>query len=141
MVAFALLAPLVLLPFAAYAVEVGNLSARQARLQQAAAQAAIDSAQQLDVAALRAGTAFRVDPAAASSAARSVLMQAEPSAVLDSVTVSGSAVSVRAHERVPLVFGRILPGGPVTLRAVAAARLTTGYDSPSSLLPFPISSL
>jgi hypothetical protein len=135
----AVVLPLVLLPVAAYATEAALLSTRHARLQAVAAQAAEDAVQQLDEAALRSGEALRVDPARASELVAGEVGEQAPEAVVDEVTVSGAAVTVRLHERLPLVLAVWIPGREVTLRAQAQARLRPGYESPSSLLAFPTS--
>lgn len=138
--AVAILVPLALLPIAAYAIESARLAAVQAALQEAATRAAEDAAGRLDTARLRAGTAFAVDPAAAASVARSDVQAEVPAAVLDAVVVSGDAVTLSAHEDVRLDLGGILRIGSARIRVQVAARLTPGYESPSSRLPLSSSS-
>jgi len=133
----ALCLPLVLLPVAAYAIESTRLAARASALQAAAAQAAEDAASAVDVSALRNGQALRLDGAAAAAIAAQTLRGQDSAAVLDSVSVDLAAVSVGAHETVPLALGAFLGTATVTLRASAAARLAVGYERPSSRLPFP----
>jgi len=140
LVFFALVLPLVLLPVAAYATEAGFLAARQAHLSEVTAQAALDAAQQLDSAALRAGAGWRIDRAAARAAAAHDFAEQEPSAVLDELTVDAAQVTVSAHEVVALQLSAFLGPRSATLRARIGARLTPGYASPSSLRPLPSSS-
>lgn len=138
--AVALLVPLALLPIAAYAIESARLAAVQARLQETLTLSAEAAAAQLDAASLRAGAGVLVDPAAAKRVATAALTQAEPGAVLDSIAVRGSEVTLAGHETLRLDLGGILQVGGATVRAGARTRLTPGYDSPSSLLPFSRSS-
>jgi len=126
----ALVLPLVLLPVAGYAVEASRLAALQARLQEVTALAAMDAAQQLDVAALRAGAGLQLDPPAAAAAARASLSSQDPDARLVAVEVSGAVVNLGAEQQVPLVFGAVLPAASVTLKAAARARLRAGFDRP-----------
>lgn len=135
MVFFALVLPLVLLPVAAYATEATFLGARQAHLTEVVAQAALDAAQQLDQSALRAGTGWRLEAAAAQAAAVDDLTRQEPGAVLDSVSVAGAQVTISAHEVVALELAAFLGPRSATLRARISARLTPGYSSASSLRP------
>lgn len=135
LVFFALVLPLVLLPVAAFSAEAGLLAARQAHLTEAVAQAALDAAQQLDTAALRAGAGWRLDVRAAQDTARAELAAAEPDAVLDDVAPAGAQVTVRAHEVVSLRLAAFVGRPSATLRARISARLTPGYASPSSLRP------
>ena len=128
---FALVLPLVLLPVAAFGVEAGFLAARQAHLAEATAQAALDAAQQLDTAALRAGGAWRLDPAAARQVAAADLALQEPGAVLDGFIVAGAQLTLTVHESVPLQLAGFAGPRAATLRASVSARLTAGYGSPS----------
>jgi hypothetical protein len=130
LVAFALVLPLVLLPVAAYAVQATLLATRASLLQAAAARAAEDASQALDVAAFRSAGLLRLDPANATRIARMTLAEQDPAARLDDVTVGALSVTVRAHDAVPLDFGGILRAGSVNLATVATAQLSDGYSSP-----------
>ncbi len=132
----ALVLSIVLLPVAAYAVDAATVSARAAGLQAATAQAALRAAQEIDVAVLRGRGTLRVDSSRAAAAATAALAAEEPSATLTSVTVSGRLVTVASGEVIKLPFA-LLPPPLVKLKARASARLTAGYDSPSSRLPLP----
>jgi Flp pilus assembly protein TadG len=131
---------IVLMPLAAYAIDVATVSAAASTLQEATATAAIEAAQQLDAADFRASAVMTVDAGAARRAARAVLAAEAPSASVSSVTVSGAEVTVAAGEQVQLPLG-FLPVRMVRLEARASATLTGGYDRPSSRLPLPISSI
>jgi len=135
LVAVALLVPLALLAIAAYAIESARLAATGARLQEAAMRAVEAGAAQLDTDRLRSGSGFRLDPAAARRVAAAEMAGAEPAAVIDSAVVSGSQLTLAVHEPVRLDLGGFLSVGVVNLRARVSARLTPGYDSPSSLFP------
>jgi hypothetical protein len=130
---------IVLMPLAAYAIDVGTAGAAASALQEATAVAAIEAAQQLDAIEFRASGLMRVDPSAARTAARAVLAAEVPSASVTSVAVSGAEVTVVASELVQLPVD-FLPTRVVRLEAIASARLAAGYDKPSSRLPLPISS-
>ncbi|HEU0169408.1 MAG TPA: hypothetical protein VFS62_16650 [Chloroflexota bacterium] len=130
---------IVLMPLAAYAIDVGTAGAAASALQEATAVAAIEAAQQLDAIEFRASGLMRVDPSAARTAARAVLAAEVPSASVTSVAVSGAEVTVVASELVQLPVD-FLPTRVVRLKAIASARLAAGYDKPSSRLPLPISS-
>ncbi len=130
---FALVLPMVLLPAAAYAVDSAVVVARRASLQASTAEAAEIVAQQIDVNMLRSAGALRVDPSQISGAL-AVLASEEPGSRVESSAVSGATVTLVTEENVGLplpLFGRT-----VTIRARATARLTPGYDRPSSRLPF-----
>jgi hypothetical protein len=131
LVFFALLLPLVLLPVAAFGAEAGFLAARQAHLSEVTAQAALDAAQQLDQAALRAGAGWRLDSAAAHVVAIRDLADQEPAAVLDAFTADGAQVKLSAHEMVPLRLASFAGARSATLRAAVIARLTPGYRTPA----------
>src|SRR5712692_9560194 len=105
---------IVLMPLAAYAIDVATVSSAVAALQEATATAAIE-----------AGAARRV--------ASAVLAAEAPSASVSSVTVSGAEVTVTAGELVQLPVD-FLPTRRVHLEARATARLAGGYDRPSSRL-------
>lgn len=127
---FALVLPLVLLPVVAYAAESSMLAARQARLAEVTALAAIDGAQQLDIVRFRAGSGTVLDAAAAVAAVTADLAASEPNAVIDAISVTGSLVTVKVHEWVPLRLATFVRGAGVTLRAAAAANLRHGYQAP-----------
>ncbi len=141
LVAFALFLPLVLLPVAAYAVQATLLATRASLLQAAAARAAEDASEALDVGAFRSRGILQLDAASAARIASITLAEQDPAARLDEVAVGALTVTVRAHDRVPLAFAGILHAASVTLTAVATARLTAGYRSPSSRVPLPKRSL
>jgi hypothetical protein len=141
LVTFALLLPLVLLPVAAYAVQATLLATRASLLQAAAARAAEDAGEAVDVAVLRSTGLLRLEPATATRIARDTLAAQDPAARLDDVTVEALTVTVRAHDQVPLAFGGFLRVGSVRLATVATARLTAGYLIPSSRVPLPKRSL
>ena len=130
LVFFALVLPLVLLPVAAFAVEAGFLAARQAHLTEVTAQAALDAAQQLDAAALRAGAGWRLDPAVARAVATRELAEQEPAAVLDGLMGGGAQLTLTVHELVPLRLASFAGARSATLRATLSARLTPGYGTP-----------
>lgn len=140
MVLFALLIPLVLVPAAAYSVEIGYAAARAALLQWACSRAAEDAAQRIDVGALRGSAVLEVDPVAGRAVAAAQLLSIDPRAVLDTFTASGREVAVSAHEVVPATLAFWIPGGALRVGGSARARLTPGYGSPSSLRPFSTSS-
>jgi len=125
---------IVLMPLAAYAIDVAVVSAASAALQEATATAAIEAAQQLDVIEFRAGGAMTIEAGAARSAAWAVLAAQAPSASVRSVTVSGAEVTVVAGElnKLPVDF---LPSRTGRLEARASARLAGGYDGPNSRSP------
>jgi hypothetical protein len=132
LVIFALMLPLVLLPVAAYAVQATLLATRASLLEAAAARAAEDASEAVDVVALRSRDSLQLDPTGATRIARITLADQDPAARLDSVTVGPLSVTVRAHDTVPLDFGGILRAGSVTLTTVATAKLTAGYSSPGA---------
>jgi hypothetical protein len=137
LVFFALVLPLVLLPIAAYAIDAAVASAAYSRLVEVTVLAAEDAANQVDVAALRAGGGIVLDTAAADTAAETDLA-ALGAARLIEVEATGDLVTLATAEDVslPLDFvGR----GVVTLHASATARIAPGYASPSSRLPLPVS--
>ncbi len=140
LVLMAFLIPLVLLPVAAYAVEASYAASRAALLQWACVRAAEDAAQSLDAAALRASSVVQIDPVAARVTAQSELAGMDPRAVLDGFSASGDLVQLSAYETVPVTLALWVPGRTVRVGASAMARLTTGYSSPSSRLPFSTSS-
>ncbi|HVD01403.1 MAG TPA: hypothetical protein VNG93_09710 [Candidatus Dormibacteraeota bacterium] len=141
LVSVALLLPVVLLPLMAYAVQATLLATRAGLLQAAVGRAAEDATAGVDVAILRAGGGLVLDPAVAGSIARDSLLAMDPGAVVDSIAVGSTTVTVTAHERVNAGFGEILGAGATVLRATATAQVTAGYASPSSRLPLPKRSL
>jgi Flp pilus assembly protein TadG len=134
---FAMILPIVLLPVAAYTVDASVVSGRAAALHAATAVAAETASEQLSVSAKRAGGALALDGGLAKTVATETIANEEPGASTDSISVNGSEVTVSTTEIVTVPFN--LFGGPITLHARASARLVAGYDSPSSLLPLPIS--
>lgn len=134
---FAVILPIVLLPVAAYAVDASVLSGQAAALHVATAMAAEAASEQLSVNAKRAAGALALDAGLAQTVANETIADEEPEASTDSVSVDGAEVTVTTTEIVTVPFN--IFGGPVTLHARASARLVAGYDSPSSLLPLPIS--
>jgi hypothetical protein len=128
----------VLVPVAAYAVDAVTVGAAEAVLQEATATAAVEAAQQVDATALRAGRGISIDVAAARQVVLDVLAAEAPAASVSSVTVTGAMVTVATGELVRLPFG-IVAAGAVHLNALASARLSSGYDKPSSRLPLPTS--
>ena len=128
---YAVLLPVVLLPLAAYAIDAAFVSAQSARLQAATAQAAETAAQQVDIGALRARSALVIEALAARVAAMRTLKDSEPGAIVDSVVVIGSRVTLSTRETVRLPFN-FLPADAIVVKAQATARLVGGYDNPSS---------
>ena len=122
---------IVLMPLAAYAIDVRTVSTAAAALQEATATAALEAAQQLDEIDFRAGGPMTIDAVAAGRAARAVLAAEAPSASVSAVTVSGTVATVAASELVQLPLD-FLPTRMVRLEARASATLTGGYDRPSS---------
>src|SRR4029077_3412065 len=129
---------IVLMPLAAYAVDIAAVSSAAATLQEATAIAAMEAAQQLNTAEFRSSGVLAVDMDAARGAARDVLAAEAPAASLTSIKVRGVDVTVEAGQLVRLPFD-FLPIRAGRLRAVGSARLTAGYDRPSSFLPLPTS--
>lgn len=136
LVLMALLIPLVLLPVAGYAVEATNAASRAALLEWACVRAAEDAAQALDPTALRQSSIVQVNPSSARATALAELAAMDPKAVLDSFSVAGVVVQLSAHETVPVPLALWVPGRTLRVAGSAAARLTPGYSSPSSRLPF-----
>jgi hypothetical protein len=137
LVFFALVLPLILLPVAAYAVDAAVTASGYARLVEVTVRAAEDAAEQIDVAALRATGALVLDIAAATRAAQDDVT-AEPGASVVMIGVAGGAVTVVAAEGVALPLDFVGPAA-VAMHASATARIASGYDSPSSRLPLPVS--
>lgn len=133
----ALVLPLALLPVAAYAIESTHLASVSAHLQEVTQQAAEDAAQQIDVGSLRAGEGMRIDPAPAEATVRAAIGAGAPGARVRSVSVGERVLTVVVEEQVPLQLSAFVGGSAVTVRARATARLTDGYDRPSSLEPLP----
>ena len=140
LVLMAFLIPLVLLPVAAYAIEATYAASRAALLDWACIRAAEDAVQTIDAAALRGSSLLIVDPAQALPAAQRELVQLDPHAVLDRWWSGGDEFELWAHESVPVTLALWVPGRTVQVSASATARLTPGYSSPSSRLPFSTSS-
>ena len=136
----ALALPIVLLPAGAFAVDAASAAAVHARLEQATWSAAESAVQQIDAAALRAGNGVTLDQPSVEAVARDALAAEDPNAVIVRLAVDGLYVRVEASEplRLPLNF---LGTPAVKLRAVVTARLTFGYERPSSFLPFSVSTL
>ena len=138
LVFFAVVLPLVLLPIAAYAVDAAVTASTYSRLVELTASAAEDAAQQIDVARLRAGGGISIDVAGATKSAADAVRSAEPGARVVQLVVLGEELRLATSETVVLPFNFF--GSPeVALRAEVAARIAGGYDSPSSLLPLPVS--
>jgi hypothetical protein len=125
---------IVLVPLAAYAVDAATVSSAATNLQAATATAALEAAQQLDAANFRAAGVLTIDIDAAKRAARAVIAAEAPSASVSSVAVRGADVTVSAGELIHLPFD-FFPMRIARLDATASARLTPGYDRPSSFLP------
>jgi Flp pilus assembly protein TadG len=134
---FALVMPVVLLPIAAYAVDATIVASRQADLQAATAQAAETAPQQLNVSAIRSGRALTLDTAAVRLVAAQTFLKEEPGALIDSTTIDGVEVTMVTRESVTLPFSVL--ARTIRLHSRATARLTTGYESPSSRSPLPSS--
>ena len=136
----ALVLPIVLLPAAAFAVDAASAATVHARLEQATWIAAQSAVQQIDAGALRAGKGITLDQVAVEAVARDALLAMDPSATIERVQVDGLYVTVEAAESLQLPLNFL--GAPaVKLSAKATARLTLGYESPSSFLPFSESTL
>lgn len=136
----ALVLPLVLLPVAAFAVDAAAAAAVHARLEQAAWSAAESAVQQVDAGALRAGKGITLDQRSVEVVASDALAAEDPNATIERLAVTGLYVTVEAAERLELPLN--LLGAPeLKLRAKATARLRLGYESPSSFLPFSVSTL
>ena len=136
----ALVLPMVLLPAAAFAVDAASAAAVHARLEQATWSAAESSVQQIDAGALRAGKGIALDQLSVEAVAFDSLGAADPNATIERLSVDGLYVTVETSETVQLPLNFL--GAPaVRVRAKATARLTLGYERPSSFLPFSVSTL
>jgi hypothetical protein len=136
----ALVLPIVLLPAAAFAVDAASAAAVDARLEQATWSAAESAVQQIDAGALRAGRGIVLDQRSVDAVARDALAAADPNATVEGLTVDGLYVTVEAAKRLQLPLNFL--GAPaVKLHATATARLTLGYERPSSFLPFSVNTL
>ena len=136
----ALVLPIVLLPAAAFAVDAASAASVQARLEQATWSAAESAVQQIDAGALRAGKGITLDQRSVEAVARDALAAEDPNAAIERLAVAGLYVTLEAAERVQLPLNFL--GAPaVKVRAKATARLTLGYERPSSFLPFSVSTL
>jgi Flp pilus assembly protein TadG len=133
---YAVLLPVVLLPLAAYAVDVAFVSSRSAQLQAATAQAAETAAQRVNVDALRARSELVVDVHAAPAVASKAMSELDPHATLESIVVVGLTVTISTREAITLPFN-FLPAPETVIHARVSARLVGGYDRPNSLLPLP----
>jgi hypothetical protein len=133
---FAVLLPIILLPLSAYAVDAAFVTTRAAALQASTAQAAEAAAQQVDVTAFRARSVLRVDAPLARAVAIRAISESVPEALVVSVIVVGTLVTVISVEDIRLPFN-FVPVAAIKLHARASARLVSGYDSPSSRLPLP----
>src|SRR3981081_1759927 len=129
---------IILLPLAAYAINMAFVITRSAGLQEATAQAAETAAQQVNVDALRSHSVLTVDATSARAVATRTLIDLEPESTVESVVVVGSMVTISAREELTLPFN-FLPAPAVVVQAHASARLVGGYDRPSSFLPLPTS--
>jgi hypothetical protein len=139
LVFFALALPLVLLPIAAYAVDAAVTASAYSRLVEVSAQAAEQAVEQIDIGRLRAGGGISIDVTGAAAAASAVVRSAEPEARLVDVAVLGQELRLSTSETVVLPFNFF--GAPQrTILATATARISAGYDSPSSRLPLPLRS-
>ena len=134
----ALVLPIVLLPAAAFAVDAASAAGVHARLEQATWSAAEAAVQQIDANALRAGKGITLDQGSLDAVVREALAAEDPDAIIERLAVADLYVTIEAAEplRLPLNF---LGAPVVTLHAQATARLTLGYDRPSSFLPLPVS--
>ncbi|HEY8854562.1 MAG TPA: hypothetical protein VIN12_04730, partial [Candidatus Dormibacteraeota bacterium] len=101
---YAVLLPIVLLPLAAYAVNVAFVSTRTAGLQEATAQAAETAAQQLNIDALRSRSVLIVDAQTAPVVASRAMSELEPEATVEAVIVVGSMVTISTREVIRLPF-------------------------------------
>jgi len=136
----ALVLPIVLLPAAAFAVDAASAAAVHARLEQATWSATESAVQQIDAGALRAGKGVTLDQRFVEAVARDALAAEDPNATIERLEVDGLTVTIEAAERLQLPLNFL--GAPaVKLRAKATARLTLGYERPSSFLPFSVSTL
>ena len=136
----ALVLPIVLLPAAAFAVDAASAAAVHARLEQATWGAAESAVQQIDAGALRAGRGITLDQRSVAAVARDALAAEDPNANIERLEVDGLTVTIEAAERLQLPLN-FLDAPAVKLRAKATARLTLGYERPSSFLPFSVSTL
>ena len=140
LVFIALPLPIVLMPAAAFAVDAASVAAVDARLEQATWSAAESAVQQIDAGALRAGRGITLDERSVDVVAREALAAGDPDAVIERLVVDGLVVTVEAAESLQLPLNFL--GAPaVKLRAKATARLTLGYERPSSFRPFSVSTL
>lgn len=129
---------LVLLPLAACAIDSAALAGASSRLQAATAEAAMLAAQEIDITALRADGTLSLDDAAARTSALELLSIEAPDAVVSAMTIDGSRLLLETSQAITLPFD-FLPERAITIRARAEARLTAGYERPSSRFPLPTS--
>ena len=136
----ALVLPLVLLPAAAFAADAASAAAVHARLEQGTWSAAESAVQQIDAGALRAGKGVTLDQGSVEAVAIEALAAEDPNATIERLSVDGLYVTVETSETLQLPLNFV--GAPaVRLTAKATARLTLGYESPSSFLPLSVSTL
>ncbi|HEY6875685.1 MAG TPA: hypothetical protein VI384_04935 [Candidatus Dormibacteraeota bacterium] len=130
MVFVALTLPIVVLPAVAFAVDAATVAGAQARLEAATARAAEVAVQRIDVDVLRSGARFSLQ-------APHVALD-ERGATIDRIAIDGLTITLETGELVELPFDFL--GAPqLHLHARATARLAVGYESPSSFLPFSVS--
>lgn len=138
MVFIALALPLVLLPVAAFAVDAAAVASSHARLEEATAMAAESGVQSIDASLFRSGAGTALDETAVDAAVRDAIASDDPAAAIESIGIAGLTVTVGTLESIALPLNFL--GAPaVTLHARSTARLTLGYDRPSSFLPFSVS--
>ena len=138
MVFVALALPLVLLPVAAFAVDAAAVASGHAQLEQATARAAESAVQWIDSAVFRSGAGLALDQNGVEDAVREVMAADDPAAAIESITIAGLTVTVGTLESIVLPLNFL--GAPsVNLRARSTARLTLGYERPSSFLPLSVS--
>jgi predicted nucleic acid-binding protein len=116
------------MPVAAYAVDATIVAGREAGLQTATAQAAETAAQQLNIGAIRSTGVLKLDSAAVGQVVAQTMVEEEPGARVDSLTVTGTEVTAVTSESVTLPFSVF--SQTVSLHAHATGRLVAGYDTP-----------
>jgi len=138
LVFIAAILPMVLLPLAAYAIDVATLATASSRLQAATAEAAMLAAQQIDVVVFRSTGILTIDEAMARRSAAELLSTEAPGAVMGVLRVDASHLVLEASAAISLPFNFVLDRS-IVIRARAEARLTEGYERPSSRFPLPTS--
>jgi hypothetical protein len=137
LVFFAMALPLVLLPIAAYAVDAAVTVSADSRLVEVTAQAAEQAVEEIEIGRLRAGGGISIDVTGANEAAVAVIRSADPEARVADIAVLGSELRLVTTETIVLPFKMF--GSPQReLQAAVTARITAGYDRPSSALPLPV---